>query len=105
MKAKTRLATTLLLALILFGRATVSWSAPETPPKMKPYFLALLYKGPAWTPEVTPESTRIQEGHMANIRRLERLVFRTDSQGAVTSLVFRQQGQEYVASPLSLERN
>lgn len=29
-----------------------------------------------------------------------RLVFRTDSQGAVTSLAFRQQGQEYVALPV-----
>ncbi|HEX2644576.1 MAG TPA: DUF4440 domain-containing protein [Thermoanaerobaculia bacterium] len=70
MKATTRIAMTLLLTLVLFGRATVSWSAPETPPKMRAYFLALLYKGPAWTPEQTPETARVQEGHMANIRRL-----------------------------------
>lgn len=70
MKAKKRIVMVLLLALVFFGRAKVSWSAPEAPPKMKPYFLALLYKGQAWSPEVTPESTRVQEGHMANIRRL-----------------------------------
>lgn len=27
-------------------------------------------KGPKWTPEVTEETKKIQEGHMANIQRL-----------------------------------
>jgi uncharacterized protein YciI/ketosteroid isomerase-like protein len=70
LKALTRNAMILLLALVLFGRARVSWSAADAPPKMKQYFLALLYKGPSSTPGETPEIQRIQEGHMANIRRL-----------------------------------
>jgi uncharacterized protein YciI len=35
--------------------------------EMKPYFLVLLRRGPAWTPEKTPETTKLFEGHMANI--------------------------------------
>lgn len=34
---------------------------------MKSYFLVLLRRGPAWSPEETPESKKIFEGHMANI--------------------------------------
>jgi uncharacterized protein YciI len=37
---------------------------------MTTYYVGFLYRGPKWTPEVTPETTRIQEGHMANIRRM-----------------------------------
>jgi uncharacterized protein YciI len=40
------------------------------PPTLRRYFLALLVKGPAWSPEVTPQAVEVQEGHMANIRRL-----------------------------------
>jgi len=43
-------------------------SAP--PPGMETYYLGLLNRGPAWTPEETPETRRIQEGHMANINRM-----------------------------------
>jgi uncharacterized protein YciI len=32
--------------------------------------LALLTRGPAWTPERTPEVEKIQEGHIASINRL-----------------------------------
>ncbi len=36
----------------------------------EPYLFALLSRGTTWTAEKTPETTRIQEGHMANIRRM-----------------------------------
>lgn len=39
---------------------------------MKSYFLVLLRRGPAWTPEKTAETTRIFEGHMANIEAMAR---------------------------------
>lgn len=35
--------------------------------EMKAYFLVLLRRGPAWTPEKTPETAKLFEGHMANI--------------------------------------
>lgn len=38
--------------------------------KMRSYFLVLLRRGPAWTPEQTPETQRLFEGHMANIRAM-----------------------------------
>jgi uncharacterized protein YciI len=44
--------------------------APAPPMKMKRYFLALLYKGPTWSPGESPEVVALQEGHLANIRRL-----------------------------------
>lgn len=42
----------------------------ETPPDMVCYYLGLLTRGPKWTAEVTPETTRLGEAHMANIRRM-----------------------------------
>lgn len=50
--------------------ATEEADAPAPPMKMKRYFLALLSKGPTWDPGESAEIQRIQEGHMANIRRL-----------------------------------
>lgn len=38
--------------------------------KMKSYFLVLLRRGPTWTAEKSEESTRLGEGHMANIRAM-----------------------------------
>lgn len=43
---------------------------PAPPMKMKRYFLALLHKGPTWAPGESPEVLALQEGHLANIRRL-----------------------------------
>jgi len=52
---------------------------PDSPPattagpggyEMAHYFLAFLYRGPNWTPQETEETKRIQEGHMANIRKM-----------------------------------
>ena len=41
---------------------------PET--AMTEYYIAFLRRGPAWTSAVTPETTRVSQGHMANIERL-----------------------------------
>jgi uncharacterized protein YciI len=38
--------------------------------EMATYHLVLLKKGSAWSPEATPETRKIQEGHMANIRKM-----------------------------------
>ena len=38
--------------------------------EMTTYYVGLLYKGPSWTAEATPDVQRIQEGHMANIRKM-----------------------------------
>ena len=37
---------------------------------MTTYYVGLLYRGPSWSPEDTPERRAIQEGHLANIQRL-----------------------------------
>ena len=34
--------------------------------ELKTYYLCLLRKGPAWTPEETPELARLQEQHVAH---------------------------------------
>ncbi len=39
---------------------------------MRTYGFVLLRRGPAWTPESTPETKRIFEGHMANIKAMGR---------------------------------
>ncbi|HEV8200301.1 MAG TPA: YciI family protein [Candidatus Polarisedimenticolia bacterium] len=48
-------------------------AAPHADPmgyEMTTYYVGLLYRGPSWSPEDTPEHRRIQEGHLANIKRL-----------------------------------
>jgi uncharacterized protein YciI len=40
------------------------------PPRFVTYYLAFLLRGPEWTPDQTPELERLQEAHLANIRRL-----------------------------------
>jgi uncharacterized protein YciI len=55
----------------------LSWFAARnfiTPPQMPlttaNYVFGLLVRGPKWTAEVTEETKKLQEGHMANINRL-----------------------------------
>lgn len=64
----------LWVVLLLAGAGVLSTVAEESNPAptitMKTYFLGLIKRGPAWTPGDTPEVRAIQEGHMANIRRL-----------------------------------
>jgi uncharacterized protein YciI len=43
---------------------------PATPLRLVTYYFAFLLRGPKWTPEQTPELARLQEAHLANIRRL-----------------------------------
>jgi uncharacterized protein YciI len=38
--------------------------------EMTTYYVGLLYRGPKWTPEQTPETRKLQEGHLANILRM-----------------------------------
>ena len=51
------------------------WFMDDTPIKpvyspgnVVPYFFGFLNKGPNWTPGTTPQTERIQEGHMAHLR-------------------------------------
>jgi uncharacterized protein YciI len=39
-------------------------------PHMTIYYIYLLKKGPAWTPDETPEIDALQQEHLANFRRL-----------------------------------
>ena len=43
---------------------------PASPLRLVTYYLAFLLRGATWTPEQTPELARLQEAHLANIRRL-----------------------------------
>ena len=40
--------------------------------QMTTYYVGFLYRGPAWTPESTPETQKLQEAHMANIVRMQK---------------------------------
>jgi hypothetical protein len=59
------------ILLVVIMLAACAHPAPSTPSSgkltMRSYFLVLLRRGPAWSPEETPESKKIFEGHMANI--------------------------------------
>src|ERR1700726_3916755 len=44
--------------------------AANATPNMTTYYVALLRRGPGWTPARTPEVSKVLDGHMANIRRL-----------------------------------
>lgn len=53
----------LLIALFVLPLAAQEYA-------MRWYVLGLIEKGPNWSPEVTEQSKKIQEGHMANMGRL-----------------------------------
>jgi uncharacterized protein len=38
--------------------------------EMTTYYVGFLFRGPKWTPGDTPEARKLQEEHMANIRRM-----------------------------------
>ncbi len=66
-----------LLTPALFVILFFPLSPAATPPQktvagyeMTTYYVAFLSRGPKWTPEVTPETERLQEAHMANIRKM-----------------------------------
>jgi uncharacterized protein YciI len=75
-----------LMGVVLMA-AGLSGAAPEPTPvaaqapakpsdvgpggfEMTTYYVGFLYRGPKWTPEETPETRKIQEGHMANILKM-----------------------------------
>ncbi len=63
----------LALLLISFSPFLCPIEAQEksdTPYEMTTYYVAFLYRGPKWTPAVTPETERIQKEHLANIRKM-----------------------------------
>lgn len=62
-----------LVAACALAVLAASHSAPAGPPEeyeMTTYYVAFLYRGPAWSPEETPERARLQEAHMAHIREM-----------------------------------
>ena len=61
------------LILLLFTSITFSQEpkkGEEPRVEMATYYVGFLFRGPKWTPEVTPETERIQKGHMAHIREM-----------------------------------
>jgi uncharacterized protein YciI len=73
--------TSLVFAFVALGAAAhipaqavpaspQSAAAPAPPPDMRVYYMVFLRRGPAWTTAVTPETTRVNQGHRANIDRL-----------------------------------
>lgn len=52
--------------------STPASTASTQPPKMEmqSYQLVLLRRGPVWTAEQTPETQKLFEGHMANIKAM-----------------------------------
>ena len=43
---------------------------PEPKLEMTTYYVGLLYRGPKWTPEGTPQTQALHQAHLANIGRL-----------------------------------
>ena len=62
-----RLVLIAALVLAACGGAPAKPTSPVGKFEMKAYFLVLLRRGPAWTPDETPETKAIFDGHMANI--------------------------------------
>lgn len=65
----------MMLAGCAHGSPTVAPTPPASPSSAKPfamrmYVFVVLRRGPAWTAESTPESARLFEGHMANIKAM-----------------------------------
>ncbi|XXF76925.1 YciI family protein [Myxococcaceae bacterium GXIMD 01537] len=81
-RSPSRLSTLLLAALLgspLLPGAARAEDKPAAAPKAAPaaprmefekHYLVILVRGPAWTPEKTPETERIQEQHLAHLRRM-----------------------------------
>lgn len=65
-----KIATALAGLLVAFAAAAQS---PDVGPggwEMTTYYVGFLYRGARWSPGETPESRKLQEEHMANIRRM-----------------------------------
>ena len=76
----TVLALASLSALAATPAEQVSQVSPAVPAKepdvgpggyeMTTYYIGFLFRGPKWTPAETAETRRLQDAHMANIRRM-----------------------------------
>ena len=68
---KSSFASAFLLVL-LFPRSPAAIPQQRTVAgyEMTTYYVVLLYRGPNWTPQATPETERLQEAHLANIRKM-----------------------------------
>ena len=55
---------------MLYDDAQAWKDVSEHFPQMTIYYIFLLKKGPAWSPDETPEVEALQEAHLANLRRL-----------------------------------
>ena len=55
---------------LLVGACAAALFAAEPRYEMTTYVMGLLRKGPKWTPEENANTRGIQEGHMANIRKM-----------------------------------
>lgn len=65
-----KVATILAGLLVAFAAAAQSPDAGPGGWEMTTYYVGFLYRGARWTPGETPESRKLQEEHMANIRRM-----------------------------------
>jgi uncharacterized protein YciI len=62
-----------LAVLILLGASSSRAEGPDVGPggyEMTTYYVGFLYKGSAWTAEQTPEVKKLQEAHLANIKKM-----------------------------------
>jgi uncharacterized protein YciI len=67
---KQTLAAVLLACSLRCATAPARPAAAGADFEMTTYYMGLIYKGAAWTPGSTPETEKIQAGHMANMQRL-----------------------------------
>lgn len=61
-----------ILLIIMLLLPIFVWADEPQKPKteMTTYYVALLYRGPKWTAEATPEVMEIQKGHLAHIGKM-----------------------------------
>jgi uncharacterized protein YciI len=60
----------ILILTMAAGLAAPVLAQENQTPKMMTYYVGFLKRGPAATSERTPETQRLQEAHMANIRKM-----------------------------------
>lgn len=59
-----------LAAAVLAAAAPSAAEEPEGGYEMTTYVVGFLHRGPAWTPEPTPEVMELQKGHLAHIQKM-----------------------------------
>jgi uncharacterized protein YciI len=57
----------LVAVVVLAGRSVL---AADAPPDMTTYYFGILVRGEKWTPAKTPETAKIQEGHMGHLEAM-----------------------------------